>query len=180
MVNVIKHQPQKGDFIVTQLLKKLQAKVKESHVYMENTRASYSNLILFADPLTCGKEHGLKTETLNQKTSKKRKIKLPNSVQNLPRQSANAEGFAEAYICFVVSASAKKKCWGNWICRNLTKYFSKNKKKIHFCFSNKEMSRLIKKKSFYFLHDFQIFMLQIIYCIIHRCLFSLFILLLFS
>ena len=108
MVNVIKHQPQKGDFIVTQLLKKLQAKVKESHVYMENTRASYSNLILFADPLTCGKEHRLKTETLNQKTSKKRKIRLPNSVQNSPWQSANAEGFAEAYICFVVSASAKK------------------------------------------------------------------------
>ena len=93
----------------TQSLKKLQAKVKESRVYMENTRASYSNLILFADPLTFGKEHGLKTETLNQKTFKKRKIKLPDSIQNSPQQLANAEGFAEAYICFIVSALAKKK-----------------------------------------------------------------------
>ena len=138
MVNVIKHQPQKGDFIVTQLLKKLQAKVKESHVYMENTRASYSNLILFADPLTCGKEHGLKTETLNQKTSKKRKIKLPNSVQNLPRQSANAEGFAEAYICFVVSASAKKNAEAIEFVGILKSTFPRIKKKYIFVFQIKK------------------------------------------
>ena len=28
------------------------------------------------------------------------------SVRDLPRQSANAEAFAEAYLCFLVSASA--------------------------------------------------------------------------
>ena len=138
MVNVIKHQPQKGDFIVTQLLKKLQAKVIESHVYMENTRASYSNLILFANPLTCGKEHGLKTETLNQKTSKKRKIKLPNSVQNSPRQSANAEGFAEAYICFVVSASAKKNAEAIEFVGILQSTFPRIKKKYIFVFQIKK------------------------------------------
>ena len=30
------------------------------------------------------------------------------SLQNLPQQSVNAEAFAEAYPCFLVSASAKK------------------------------------------------------------------------
>ena len=34
------------------------------------------------------------------------------SIRNLPQQSANAEAFAEAYLCFLVSASAKK-CQGN-------------------------------------------------------------------
>ena len=29
-------------------------------------------------------------------------------IQNSPRQSANAEAFAKAYLCFLVSASAKK------------------------------------------------------------------------
>ena len=36
------------------------------------------------------------------------------------------------------------------------------------------MSCLIKKRYFHFLHNFQAFMTQIIYCIIHRCLFFLF------
>ena len=30
------------------------------------------------------------------------------SVRNLPWQLANADGFAEAYLCFLVSALAKK------------------------------------------------------------------------
>ena len=42
---------------------------------MENTRALYSNLMLFIDTLIYGKEHGPKTETQNQKTCKKRKIR---------------------------------------------------------------------------------------------------------
>ena len=42
-------------------------------------------------------------------------ISITFSVQNLPQQSANAETFAEAYLCFLVSASEKKmiKCQGN-------------------------------------------------------------------
>ena len=35
-------------------------------------------------------------------------ISITFSVQNSPRQSANAEAFAEAYLCFLVSASGKK------------------------------------------------------------------------
>ena len=30
------------------------------------------------------------------------------NTQNSPRQSANVYAFAEAYLCFIVSASAKK------------------------------------------------------------------------
>ena len=53
--------------------------------------------------------------------------------------------------------------------------FSKNKKYI-FSSTKKKRNVLPNKKIyFYFLHDFQTFMIQIIYCIIHRCLFSLFI-----
>ena len=33
-------------------------------------------------------------------------VSVNSSVRNLPRQSANAEAFAEAYLCFLVSASA--------------------------------------------------------------------------
>ena len=33
---------------------------------------------------------------------------VTSSVQNLPLQLANAEAFAEAYLCFLVSASAIK------------------------------------------------------------------------
>ena len=43
-------------------------------------------------------------------------ISITFSVQNSPQQSANAEAFAEAYLCFLVSASEKKKmikCQGN-------------------------------------------------------------------
>ena len=74
-MNVIKYQPQKVDFIVTQSPKGLWIKTKEISVYMENTRALYSNLMLFIDTLIYGKEHGPKTETQNQKTCKKRKIR---------------------------------------------------------------------------------------------------------
>ena len=87
--------------------------------------------------------------------------------------------FAEAYIYFIVSASAKKNAEAIEFLGILKELFQE-KKYTHFCFLKKEMSCLIKKKKyFHFLHDFQIIMMQIIYCIIHRCLFSVFILLLF-
>ena len=92
------------------------------------------------------------------------------SVRNSPRQSANVEAFAEAYLCFLVSASAKKnaeaiKC----LIRILKKYVAKNK--IYFCFKKKRNVPLNKKVIFVF-HKF--------FSIIHRCLHSLFILLSFS
>ena len=72
-------------------------------------------------------------------------------IQNSPRQSANAEAFAKAYLRFLVSASAKKNAeaieWQWW------------------CFSNK--FKLV-------------FMRQIIYYIIHIFLYSFSSLLLFS
>ena len=95
------------------------------------------------------------------------------SIQNSPWQLVNAEAFAEAYLCFLVSASAKKnaeaiKC----LIRILKKYVAKNK--IYFCFEKKRNVPLNKKVIFIFHTIFNI------YCIIHRCLYSLFILLSFS
>ena len=83
------------------------------------------------------------------------------SVRNSPLQSANAEGFAEACLCFLVSASAKK------IPRQL------NFKILKYFYN---MYYLIKKKKLLFFTRFSI----LIFLIIHRCLYSLFILLLFS
>ena len=60
-----------------------------------------------------------------------------SSVRNSPRQSANAKGFADVYLCFLISASAKKKKKNTeaigflGITKNL---FSNNKKYIYFCF----------------------------------------------
>ena len=60
----------------------------------------------------------------------------------------------------------------------VTKCAAKNK--IYFCLKKKAMFRLIKKL-FVFHTIFKLdFITQIIYCIIHRCLYSLFILFLFS
>ena len=82
----------------------------------------------------------------------KENLKCWSSVRNSPRQSANAEAFAEAYLCFLVSASAKK------------------------------MPRQLNDDDDDVFHtNFKLdFMTQTIYCIIHIFLCSLFIFLLFS
>ena len=61
----------------------------------------------------------------------------------------------------------------------LKKYVSKNK--TYFCLKKKSNNLLDKKVVFVFHTIFKLdFIMQIIYCIIHRCLYSLFILFLFS
>ena len=72
------------------------------------------------------------------------------SIQNSPQQSANAEAFAEAYLHFVVSASAK------------------------------QMLRQLNDDGVFHTNFKLDFLRQIIYCIIHIFLYSLLILLLFS
>ena len=99
-------------------------------------------------------------------------------IQLVSFTSAAFEAFAEAYLCFLVSTSAKKS-WGNWILRNLKKYVSKSK--TYLCLKRKSNVSLNKKVVTVFHTIFKLdFITQINYCIIHRCLCSLFILLLFS
>ena len=65
------------------------------------------------------------------------------------------------------------------IFRNLKKYVSKNK--IYFSLENKSNVSLNKKVIFVFHTIFKLdFITQFIFCIIRRCLYSLFILFLFS
>ena len=101
-------------------------------------------------------------------------------IQSASFTSVGFEAFAEAYLCFLVSALAKKKkCCGNEILTNLKKYVSKNK--IYFCSRKKSNVSLNKKVIFVFHAIFKLdFITQIIYCIIHRSLRSRFILFLCS
>ena len=95
------------------------------------------------------------------------------SVRNSPRQSANDEAFAETYLCFLLSASVKKNTEAIKFLGIFKNYVFKNK--IYFCLK-KTMFPSIKKLFFVFHTIFKLdFVTQIISCIIHRCLFSLFI-----
>ena len=88
-------------------------------------------------------------------------------------------GFCRGISMFFSICLGKKKCWGKEILRNLKKYVSENK--MYFC-SRKKGNVLLNKKVIFVFHTiFKLdFITQIIYCIIHRCLYSLFILFLFS
>ena len=87
--------------------------------------------------------------------------------------------FAEAYLCFLVSASAKKNAEAIKFLGILKKYVSRNK--IYFRLKKKSNVSLNKKVIFIFRTIFKFdFITQIIYCIIHRCLYSFFIQFLFS
>ena len=94
-------------------------------------------------------------------------------IQSVSFTSAAFKYFAEGYLCFLASASAIR------FLRILRKYVPKNK-----CFHLKKKSNVSfnEKVIFVFRMIFKLYfiMQQIIYCIIHRCLYSLFILLLFS
>ena len=84
-------------------------------------------------------------------------------------------------IIFNDSISEKKKTIAEAIkfLGILKKYVSK--KNIYFCLKKKSNVLLNKKVIFVFYMIFKLgFITQIIYCIIHRCLYSLFILFLFS
>ena len=96
-------------------------------------------------------------------------------IQSVSFTSAAFEAFAEAYLCFLVSASAKKNAEVIKFLGILKKYVSENK--IYFC-SRKKINVLLNKKVIFIFHTiFNLdFVTQIIYCIIHRCLYSLFLL----
>ena len=71
-------------------------------------------------------------------------------------------------------------CRGMSIFFNIWKRYSSKNKKMFFCFKKRETSCLIKKGFFVFHMIFKLdFMMLTMYCIIQRCLYSLFILLLF-
>ena len=89
-------------------------------------------------------------------------------IQSVSFTSASFEGFIEAYLCFLVSVSAKKKKNAEVIkfLGILKKYFSENK--IYFCSRKKSNVSLNKKAIFVFHTIFKLdFITQIIYCIIH-------------
>ena len=93
-------------------------------------------------------------------------------IQSVSFTSAAFEAFAKAYLYFLVSASAKKKN-GEIIkfLGILKKYVSENK--YIFVQERKAMFCLIKKLFFSFHLIFKLdFIMQIIYCIIHRHLCS--------
>ena len=103
------------------------------------------------------------------------KQKTYNSVQNSPRQSANAEAFAEAYLFFSICLN-KKNVKAIKFLGMLKKYVSKNK--IYFCLKKKKRNNQLNKKVIFVFHTiFKLdFTMQIIYSIIHIFLYSLFIL----
>ena len=78
--------------------------------------------------------------------------------------------FSEAYLCFLVYALAKKNAKAIKFLGILKKYDSK--KKIFFCLKKKSNVSLNKKVIFLIHVIFKLeFIAQIIYCIIHRCLY---------
>ena len=80
-------------------------------------------------------------------------------------------GFAEVYLCFLMSVSAKRIAEAIGI---LKKYVSKSK--IYFCLKKKS-NVLLNKNYFCLSHNFQTWFHKadhLLYC--HRCLYSLFIL----
>ena len=96
-------------------------------------------------------------------------------IQSVSFTSAAFEAFAEAYLCFLVSASAKKNAEVIKFLGILKKYVSENK--INFWSKKKSNVSLNKKVIFVFHKIFKLdFIKQVIYCVIHRCLYSLFIL----
>ena len=100
-------------------------------------------------------------------------------IQSVSFTSAAFEDFAEAYLCFLVSASAKENDEVRKFLGILKKYVSENK--IDFCSGKKSNVSLNKKVIVVFHTTFKLDIItQIIYCIIHRCLRSHFILFLLS
>ena len=88
-------------------------------------------------------------------------------------------GFCRGISMFFSICLAKKNAEVIKFLGFLKKYVSENK--IYFCSRKKSNVSLNKKVIFVFHTIFKLdFITQIIYCIIHRCLYSLFILFLFS
>ena len=92
-------------------------------------------------------------------------------IQSVNFTSATFESFAEGYLCFFSICLAKKKnAKAIKFLEILKKYVSKNK--IYFCLKNKSNVSLNKKVIFFFHKIFKLgFIKQVIYCVIHRCLY---------
>ena len=100
-------------------------------------------------------------------------------IQSVSFTSAAFEAFAEAYLCFSVPTSAKKNTEVIKFLGIIKKYVSENQ--IYFCSGKKNNVSFNKKVIFIFRTTFKLdFITQTIYCIIHRCLCSHFILFLSS
>ena len=95
-------------------------------------------------------------------------------IQSVSFTSTAFEAFAETFLCFLVSALEKKNSEVIKFSGILKKYVSQNK--IYFCSRKKSNVSLNKKVIFVFHTIFKLnFIMQIIYCIIPRCLCSHFI-----
>ena len=100
-------------------------------------------------------------------------------IQSVSFTGAAFEALAKADLSFLVSASAKKMQRQLNFQESKKKYVSKNK--ICFCLKKKNNVSLYKEIIFVVHTIFKVdFITQIIYCIIYRSLYSLFILFLFS
>ena len=96
-------------------------------------------------------------------------------IQSASFPSAIFEAFAEVNLCYLVSASARKDAEAIGFLGILRKHVYKNK--IYFCLKKKSNVLLYKIIIFVFHKIFKLdFVTQIIYCIIRRCQYSLFIL----
>ena len=96
-------------------------------------------------------------------------------IQSVSFTSAAFEAFAEAYLCFFSICLDRKNAEAIKFPGILKINVSKNK--IYFCSKKKSNVSLNEKVIFVFHTIFKLdFIMQIIYCIIHRCLHSLFIL----
>ena len=99
-------------------------------------------------------------------------------IQSADFTSAAFEAFAEAYLSFFSICLGKKNAEVIKFLGILKKYVSEN---ICFCSRKKSNVSHNKKVIFVFHSIFKLdFAIQIIYCVIHRCLCSHFILCLFS
>ena len=100
-------------------------------------------------------------------------------IQSVSFTSAAFEAFAEAYLCFLVPTSTEKNTEVIKFLGIIKKYVSENQ--IYFCSGKKNNVSLNKRVIFVFGTTFKLdFIMQTIYCIIHRCLCSHFILFLSS
>ena len=96
-------------------------------------------------------------------------------IQSVSFTSAAFEAFAEAYLCFFSICLDRKNAEAIKFPGILKINVSKNK--IYFCLKKKSNVSLNKKVIFVFHTIFKlVFITQIIYCIIHRCMYYPFIL----
>ena len=91
-------------------------------------------------------------------------------IQSVSFTSAASETFAEAILCFLVSASTKQNGEVIRFLESQKKKKNVSKNETHFCSKKKSNVSLNKTVIFVFHTIFKLdFKTRIIYCIIHRC-----------